>query len=264
MSVWQFLKSRLFLYNLIGAIILLLLLLWLLVSQLNTYTDHGENIEVPNLSGLTIKEAEKLIEEKELRYSIVDSMYSQTAKKGSIYEQDPKSGSKVKRNRIIYLYVIARATEKVTMPNITDVSIRQAKAILEAAKLRVGNIQYVPNPAKGLVIRQKVGGKDIRPGSLVTVGSSIDVEVGQGGEDFKVSVPDLVGLTFNEASKVAFEYSLNIGAISYCSVVTDTAEARICKQRPLASDEIIIPAGSSIDVWLEKIETGETSDSISN
>jgi beta-lactam-binding protein with PASTA domain len=262
MGLWQFVKSRLFLYNLLGVIILIAFLLWLLVGQLNNYTDHGKIIEVPDLIGLTIKEAVKIIEEKELRYSIVDSMFSQTAKKGSIYEQEPKPNSKVKRNRIIYLYVIARSAEKVSMPSITDVSIRQAKAILEATKLKVGNIQYVPHPAKGLVIRQKIWGKDISSGTLLTVGTAIDLEVGQGGDDFKVNVPDLMGLSFNAAEKLLFEYSLNIGAISYCKTAIDTAEAVICKQRPGASENIFIPAGSSIDVWLEEKTEGESTDTI--
>lgn len=182
MGLWQFIKSRLFLYNLLGAVLLVVLLLWLLVSQLNNYTGQGEEIVVPNLNGLTIKQAEKIITEKELRYTILDSIYSQTGKKGSIYEQEPKPSSKVKRNRMIYLYVIAHSAEKVSMPTVTDVSFRQAKAMLEAAKLRVGNIQSVPNPAKGLVIRQKIGGKDIRPGAFISVGTAIDLEVGQGGD----------------------------------------------------------------------------------
>ena len=256
MNLWQFIKSRLFIYNLLGAILLIVLLLWLLVSQLNNYTLHGEVVEVPNLSGLTIEEASKIISEKELRYTILDSMYSQTGKKGSIFEQEPKPNSKVKRNRMIYLYVIAHSNEKVTMPTITDVSVRQAKAMLEASKLRVGNIQYVPNPAKGLVIRQKIRGNDIKAGVLITVGTSIDLEVGQGGDDFKVGVPDLSGLSYFEAEKILFESSLNIGAISYCNRQVDTLSAIICKQRPVSSNNLI-PAGSSIDIWLEGNNTGE-------
>lgn len=185
MSLWQFLKSRLFLYNLLGAVVLIVLLLWLLVSQLNNYTGQGDEIPMPNFKGLTIEQATKIIAEKELRYTILDSIYSQTEKKGSIYEQEPKPDSKVKRNRMVYLYVIAHSAEKVSMPTVTDVSIRQAKAMLEAAKLRVGNIQYVPSPAKGLIMRQKIRGRDVSPGTFITVGTAIDLEVGQGGDEFK-------------------------------------------------------------------------------
>ncbi len=262
MNLWQFIKSRLFLYNLLGAIIVVIVMLWFLISQLNNYTAHGEIVDVPNLNGLTIEQASKIIAEKELRYTILDSMYSQAGKKGSIYEQEPRPNSKVKRNRMIYLYVIAHSNEKVAMPTITDVSVRQAKAMLETAKLRIGNIQYIPNPAKGLVIRQKIRGKDIKSGVFITVGTSIDLEVGQGGDDFKVTVPDLTGLSYFEADKILFDNSLNIGAISYCNSQVDTVLAIICKQRPMASNTVI-PAGSSIDIWLEEKETGETTNDTS-
>src|SRR5690242_15689223 len=137
-NLGAFLKSRTFLINLILMVVLLFGSLYLLYNWLNNYTHHGESITVPDVRGLSEEKLIRFIEDKHLQYKIVDSLFEDGKEPGTVIEQDPKPGSKVKENRTIYLTVNSSKPPKVKMPNLVDVSFRQAEAILQTFGLRVG------------------------------------------------------------------------------------------------------------------------------
>ena len=73
----------------------------------------------------------------------------------------------------------------VQMPDLKDLSLRQAEALLETYGLRVGAKITVPSIVKGAVIGQLYQGEEIEPGSLVRRGSYITLQIGDG----KASLP---------------------------------------------------------------------------
>src|SRR3982751_5811319 len=127
----NFLKSKTFLFNLLGIIALALISFFMLYNWLNNYTHHGESITVPDVRGLTEEKLVRFINDKHLRYKIVDSLFEDSKVPGTVIEQDPKPDSKVKENRTIYLTVNSSRPPKVKMPDLADVSFRQAEAILQ-------------------------------------------------------------------------------------------------------------------------------------
>ena len=88
-------------FNIGLAIVACVLFLWLTFVFMNMYTHHGENIDVPNLKGVNINTAMSQLEEKGLRWEIIDSVYSEDFKKNAITEHDPSGGSRVKSNRYL-------------------------------------------------------------------------------------------------------------------------------------------------------------------
>ena len=57
-TIWNFLKSRFFWFNILAAIVLVAVICFVVFWRLDVYTRHGEAVEVPSLTGLYIEEAE--------------------------------------------------------------------------------------------------------------------------------------------------------------------------------------------------------------
>ena len=71
-----FLKSKQFFLHFGIAIVTVVITLWILVKMLNSYTKHGETVEVPDFKGKNIAELNGFIEGKDIRYLIIDSIYA--------------------------------------------------------------------------------------------------------------------------------------------------------------------------------------------
>ncbi|MFH1320107.1 MAG: PASTA domain-containing protein [Bacteroidota bacterium] len=261
--MFRFLISKKFFLNLIIAVILISALIWWVFRFLDNYTLHGESITVPNLSGYTVAELDSFLKEKELRYIVIDSIYDTQAERGVILDQDPKSNSKVKQNRTIYLVVNAMLPPMVKMPDLVDLSLRQAIAMLETCGFKVGELEYIPDIARNAVISQKISikageNKEINPGTMIRKGAVIDLVLGDGLSDEKILVPLLIGLTRDEALVVLQSNYLNMGGRKYDESVktpSDSAEAMVWKQNPdPESDQNMINLGDYVDLWFTLLE----------
>ena len=220
---------------------------------LRHYTRHGEALTVPDLSGLTLEEAEKLLQAQKLRWQLTDSVYDKAAIPGAVVSQYPEPGAKVKQKRNIFLIINALAPEKVKMPNVVDLSLRQAVSTLESQGLIVGEMTYVPDIAKDYVLKQLYRGQEIRSGTEILKGTEIDLMVGRGLSDEWTPVPNLLGNTLPEARETLTKYFMNFGVIIHDNTVVtgaDSLSAFIYRQSPAAIDDAMLQLGSSIDVWV--------------
>jgi len=228
-------------------------LVLIIATFLKIYTHHGQMLTVPDFSNLSLKEAKELAETKHLECQISDSVFLLGRKPGTIIDQHPTHGSKVKRNRNIFFTINAFNPEKIEMPNIVGVSLRQAKAILESNGLFVGKIRYVPDIATNSVLKQNYKNKPITPGHKISKGSKIDLVLGRSSGNEIALVPDLIGLKLCTASQLLTDAYLNAGAIVYDNTViteTDSINAVIIKQKPISGQDITLNLGSFVDIWL--------------
>ena len=97
------------LINIAVACIVLFLIGYIVLNRLEKYTNHGYYITVPELRGLTPDEAEPFAKEKNLQILVIDSIYDNNAKPGTIVEQFPSPNAHVKNNRAIQLTINANA-----------------------------------------------------------------------------------------------------------------------------------------------------------
>ena len=99
-----------------------------------------------------------------------------------------------------------------------------------------------------------MGGKKIKPGTLVAEGSNITLILSSGTGSVENPVPNFVGLTYAEAREMLSASNLNPGTVIIDPNVTDTANAYIIKQVPARKNEIgdfnMVRAGESVDFWL--------------
>lgn len=246
----QFIKSRIFFINLLAAVAVMGGLFLGIYFWLGNFTHHGESITVPDLRGLKMEKLESFLSDKHLRYKIVDSLYQVNSSPGTIIEQDPAPDSKVKEDRTIYLTVNSSKPPKVKMPNLVDVSYRQAEAILESFGLKVGQLIYKPDLARNAVLDQLYKGSSIHPGKEIYKGSVIDLVLGDGMGNTEVPVPDLNGLTRGEALFVLKGSSLTIGTVHVDPGVRDSTTATVYKQSPEASENATINQGEAVDIYL--------------
>ena len=105
------LSSKKIIVHLIASIAALLLVVYILVSWLGTYTNHGETVTVPNLKGMKYSELKEFLESKNLDVKISDSsMFLLDKGPGVVVEQDPGPNEQVKEGRSIYVSIkIGRA-----------------------------------------------------------------------------------------------------------------------------------------------------------
>ncbi|MBK7138917.1 MAG: PASTA domain-containing protein [Bacteroidetes bacterium] len=215
-----------------------------------TYTMHGQTVTVPNIEGLSLKEAKNKLNNAGLEFMIADSTYKNDLPPGQVLDQSPKKGATVKKFRKIYLTVSSVSAEPVKMPNLIDNSRRQAIIILESYGLKLGKENYVPDIAKDAVRGMYLNGKEIKEGSIVLKGSVIDLDLGDGIGDTKVDVPDLLGATLMEALAVLDAYGLQPGIISGQGTISDSLSAFIYYQQPEYGTAYKLAPGDPVNLFI--------------
>jgi len=248
-----FLVSRIFLINFFGAVITVVLFIGIAYKWLDSYTNHGNTITVPDLRSMPFKRAETFLKDKSLRVKVADSSIFDISKPpGVVIEQDPAPGDKVKDNRTVYVSITRSAPPKIKFPDLEDVSYRQAEAMLNSYGLRTGKIVYKPDLCKNCVLSAGLNGRIINKGEELDKGSVIDLILGDGIGNTRIPVPDLLGLTLEEALFVLKGSGLNIGAMVFESGIKDSMNAFISRQVPEALEDSEISQGESVDVYLSK------------
>lgn len=253
MNLLKFLISKLFLKNLLYAIGGLIVLFFISFIILRLYTHHGQSIPVPNFTGLTIEEVELKAKKNNFRIEVIDSVFNNILPKGTVVEQNPKPGFHVKTNRRIFITLNAFNPEKIKMPNIVGVSLRQADGMLRNAGLEIGKLIFVPDIAVNNVLKQRFNGNEILEGELIDKGSKIDLILGKGLSNERTQVPNLILLKLPAARNLLLRSALNVGATIYDNSVInlqDTLEAKIWRQNPAFIENELINLGSTIDIWL--------------
>ena len=96
--MFKFITHKPFWVNLLVAVLLVFLLIFMVLQLLGWITKHGEYLTVPSVTGKTTSEATKLLEEKGFNVIIQDSVFTDTLKKGTVIKQLPDPNSTVKIN----------------------------------------------------------------------------------------------------------------------------------------------------------------------
>jgi len=253
MSLKNFILSKLFLKNLGFAIIIVVGGVMILLIWMNFYTRHGQSRAVPNFVGLTMEQTVNLAKKSRLRYQVIDSIYTTAVPRGCIAEQNPKPGFKVKKWRNVVLTINAFHPEMVAMPNLIDLPLRQASALVVSSGLGIGLLKYRPDFTVNVVIDQQYNGKNIHEGDSIQKGSVIDLILSKGLSNQKTFIPYLIGMKLDPAKNKILGSSLNLSAFQYDNTIktgTDTLNAFVYKQNPEFKNDATIQLGSAIYLWL--------------
>lgn len=165
----------------IGLMVLVgLAVAWMAMLWLDKWTRHGDTIVVPSVKTYSFERATQALKEDGLLAILSDSVYDNRTAPGTVIEQNPKAGTVVKEGREIYLTINAFSPKMVTLPSLTDISVRQAKSILEGLEIKKVIEKRVPSDFKDLVLAVRYNGSRLSPGARVPVSATIELEVGEG------------------------------------------------------------------------------------
>lgn len=247
MKAFNFLTKRAFYINLLIIIALIIIIVEVAFLSLKGYTRHGDEMVVPDFIG---RNCDSVLEEYKDDYNFIllDSVYTDKLPEGSVFQQDPLPNSNVKKGRNLYYIKVSDAPEKVLMPNLRNLSLRQAMVLLKSNGLKVSELEYVDHFAKNAVVNQEYDGEIIEPGTEIVKGSAIKLLVGYGRDDKKTHLPNLLAVYKRDVENVLHEASLNIGR-EYHMDEDEDSKYRVFRMKPSYDINSLVELGSKVDVW---------------
>lgn len=182
MSLIQFLKSKVFLKQLLIAVVGLVVFIFAVMKWLDITTNHDQKIEVPNLEKMSLRDVENTLEDLDLNYVVIDSAsYNPNYPRKSVIEQSPESGDFVKENRKIYITLNPSGYKDVEIPDLFGKTKRQATSQLLAIGFRVSSKEILVNDiAKDVVRGLRFNGKNLKKGDKIPKNSMITLKLGDG------------------------------------------------------------------------------------
>ena len=184
--------------NLLAIAVVCLALLIGLVYGLNTYTHHGQSVEVPDLYGTDYRKTQHTMDEHGLRIEVSDSAYNKDMPAGSILMQTPSAGMQVKEGRIVYVTINALSIPRIEIPDIIDnMGYRQAQAILQSLGFKLSEPKLNPSVDKDWVCGLENDGKRLWAGDKVSKGALLTLIIGSktSDEDDELLLePDSLGI----------------------------------------------------------------------
>lgn len=180
----NFRKRHPVLMNLIYIIVASVLLIWMLLWFIDFWTFHGEERVVPDVKGQTFESAEGNVDLSGLKAVISDSVFDSYSRPGTVVEQTPIAGARIKKGGTVYLTIVAFSPKLITVPDFYNVSVRQARSMFNG--LGISEVREVPviSEYQGLVLGAKFNGVSLQPGARIPVSAVVTLEVGSGYEDF--------------------------------------------------------------------------------
>lgn len=177
--------------NLLLAIILTIAIIIGTLQWLDHYTLHNEAVVVPDVKGLTLDEADEFFKNSKLRYNVVDSVFSKDVAPGAIVELVPVAGSKVKENRIVFVTINAQTSQMGKIPEIQDLSFRQAYALLRSIGFSSVEIEYVAGEYKDLAVAVELNQRPLSKGEYAPLNAPLTLKISSGDPNMQ---PDSLSL----------------------------------------------------------------------
>ena len=196
MGAKDFYKKHKIISSLIIMVIISGLMVFLIGMSLQAITKHGQEYELPDFLGMTAQQLQDFEQDSNIynfQFVIMDSVFVPDKKGGTILTQDPAAGSKVKKGRKVYFSIVALSMPKIEMPNLVDLSLRQAENMLQTNDLKLGQVIYKASKYPNAVLEQRYKGRVIESGRQIPYKSEITLVVGKEsnlGEDTEDEILD--------------------------------------------------------------------------
>ena len=208
-----------------------------------TLLGDAQQVSVPRCINLPVPTCRQLLAERGLELRVAEKVFDDQAQPNVVLTQNPIEGTQVEEGAVVSV-TVSRGRQQVAVPDVLDRPVDEARQILEDA----GFIVFVDrvfnaDVEEGIVFRQFP-----EPETMVDEGSNVELTVSQGAET--VEVPDLTGMTVEEANAALADRGLVLGEVTsadFCIPFQDPG--RICDQSPGAGSDV--EPGSAVDVVVQ-------------
>ena len=181
MKILGHFKSKSLIKHVILMLLTIFIVFFLVYNSLKIYTKHNTYIKVPDLSGMKLDRAISVLDDNKLKYEVLDSSkFFIEIPNYSIISQIPRGLELVKKNRKIYLNVNPKNFQNISLPNIIQITKRNAESILTALGFKVREFSYIDNIGKDMVLDVLFEGEKILPGQKIPMNSELDLILGNG------------------------------------------------------------------------------------
>ncbi len=172
---------------------------------------HRGYAVVPNIVGMTPRQAGKIIRKAGLKMKKTEDEYSDSIPSGSICTQLIKFNKEVKKGRTVG-YVLSMGPVYYEIPELRDKTLRQAKINIRTLNLKIGDIKYIFDdsiPPEHVVYTLP------EAGTTVSRDTVVNFFVSQGVEPEESYVPNLVGMPFKKGAYNIKKAALTLGKVRY-------------------------------------------------
>jgi len=193
-----------------------------------------DTVIVPNLEGKDVVYALELLTELELNTKVRGSEYTNDVPKNYVIFQEPQPGAEIKKGRDVKI-ILSKGPKTLFMPNLLALSIQQADILLEENGMCQGELSrtYDSRVEKDHVIAQVPA-----QGTMISRGECVDVLVSMGARPRAFKMPDLIGLTLEDALQSIEKVELVMGEIK-SAFQKNKPRNSIVKQSPIPGDRVI-------------------------
>jgi serine/threonine-protein kinase len=218
-------------------VLLVLLLLGGLVAAA-LYASRPQEVQVPELEGLTVEEAEQELEELNLLLGEIIERNSEEHESGTVIESNPSAGSTIRENNEVDLYV-SIGQEPYTLEDYTGEPYQEVRALLVELGFEVVEEQSSSDTVEeGHIIEQDIdAGEEVIPTE-----TTITFVVSTGRASF--SFDDLTGMTRSEVDAYVSEHNLNLTVETQPS--NEGEEGTVISQQPEAGSTLYANSGITV------------------
>lgn len=209
------------------------------VSLGNRKTANAK-VEVPNVVNLTTNEAESQLDKLGLKFTI--KQVANEAPVGTVISVSPASGAEVNKGDTITI-TVSSGPQAITIQDISNMSISQAKQTLQGQGLTVGDITYSYSDSvpKGQII-----GTNPAAGTQVPKDSTVSIIVSKGQQVKMVEVPSLTGMTVAEAQQTLNDLGLTVNVVQGNAAGSAADNGKIYAQDPQGGYSV--KSGSTVTI----------------
>lgn len=202
-------------------------------------------LKVPDLKGLSYKEAKTLLSEMGLQISKGDEVDSDSVAEGLIASQYPSAKTKVDKGDIITVN-ISKGKKDAVIPKLvgtTFTSESDVSATLSKYGYKLGKVSYEESyETPGTIIKQSPDA-----GTTAEKNTTVDIVISKAKS--KATVPNLNGMTYDQAESALQSLGFSVGRVTEEENNGFTA-GTVFKQYPAANSEY--QTGSTVDIWIAK------------
>ena len=226
----------------------ILFVLILTVSAYLTLTfiiKSEDKVVVPDLVGKDVVLSLEMLSDLGLNTKIKGSEYSNSIPKNHIIFQEPDPGSEIKKRRDVRI-IISKGTKKILMPNLTGLSIQQARLIIEENGLSLNKLSntYSENRKKNEIISQFP-----LPGIIIKRKTFVTLLVSAGIRPNIYKMPDIKGQSLEEAISLIESFNLLPGEIKFL-FIEKKPENTIIDQLPLSGHKVT--EGTHVNITINR------------